>query len=292
MKGKELKVIEINRQIENKVHTLSVYAVFKDLKYGNVYTIFKDNEIDKKDTLYYASSHFKKDILVVLNVKDINKVEELVKEFTWNIVNNKENTNFEMIDLKDIEKAEIISYNTLLVKEEVIKTLDDKLIPKKEDKSLAYESLFSSSTRILIRGFTLVIMVVVAFFIVNRDVFEEPRKKVHCTFNDKEESLNANMSIEDDLYFGIESNNLYERKRKITYTFSDIETYNEYVKLGLYYKYEPIVSGSKLKYEYDESKKIFIIYEDMTTNEDYFEPTKYDEVLDRMEYYKYKCVSE
>ena len=42
MKGKELKVSELNKNIDTKEHMLEVYAVFRDVKYGNTYAIYKD----------------------------------------------------------------------------------------------------------------------------------------------------------------------------------------------------------------------------------------------------------
>ena len=76
MKGKELKVIDLEKKIDKEIHTLYVYAVFKDLKYGNIYAIYKDNNDITNDVLHYAGTHFKGDTLVLLNVKEVNKVEE------------------------------------------------------------------------------------------------------------------------------------------------------------------------------------------------------------------------
>ncbi len=289
MKGKELKVIDLEKKIDKEIHTLYVYAVFKDLKYGNIYAIYKDNNDITNDVLHYAGTHFKGDTLVLLNVKEVNKVEEMVKEFTWNIYNDKENTNYEMLDISSLNKAEIISSNTITVKDEVINTLTKKLIPKKKDDPSLLKPLISSSTKILIRGFSLALLVVVIFYFVNKDeLFKEETITVICNKKDVLEDINASEDRNDTFIFNSEKK-LLTRTVNIKYTFNDSNSYTEYKQLGLYYKYEPLVSSSEIEYVNDDVNNTFTIIEHAKTETEYFEPTNYDEVLERMAYYTYTC---
>ena len=289
MKGKELKVIDLEKKIDKEIHTLYVYAVFKDLKYGNIYAIYKDNNDITNDVLHYAGTHFKGDTLVLLNVKEVNKVEEMVKEFTWNIYNDKENTNYEMLDISSLNKAEIISSNTITVKDEVINTLTKKLIPKKKDDPSLLKPLISSSTKILIRGFSLALLVVVIFYFVNKDeLFKEETITVICNKKDVLEDINASEDRNDTFIFNSEKK-LLTRTVNIKYTFNDSNSYTEYKQLGLYYKYEPLVSSSEIEYVNDDVNNTFTIIEHAKTETEYFEPTNYDEVLERMTYYTYTC---
>ena len=289
MKGKELKVIDLEKKIDKEIHTLYVYAVFKDLKYGNIYAIYKDNNDITNDVLHYAGTHFKGDTLVLLNVKEVNKVEEMVKEFTWNIYNDKENTNYEMLDISSLNRAEIISSNTITVKDEVINTLTKKLIPKKKDDPSLLKPLISSSTKILIRGFSLALLVVVIFYFVNKDeLFKEETITVICNKKDVLEDINASEDRNDTFIFNSEKK-LLTRTVNIKYTFNDSNSYTEYKQLGLYYKYEPLVSSSEIEYVNDDVNNTFTIIEHAKTETEYFEPTNYDEVLERMAYYTYKC---
>ena len=134
MYGKKLKVIELNKSIDAKEHILEVYAVFKDVKYGNTYAIYKDTFDSTNDILHYASSHFKENTLVLLDIKNTEYVLELVKEFVWDLINGKENFKFEIINIDKIEKAEVISSNNIEVKDEVLITLKEKCIPKAKEE--------------------------------------------------------------------------------------------------------------------------------------------------------------
>ena len=289
MKGKELKVVDLEKKIDKEIHTLYVYAVFKDLKYGNIYAVYKDNDDKTNDILHYAGTHFKGDTLVLLNVKEVSKVEEMVKEFTWNIYNDKENTNYEMLDISSLNKAEIISSNTITVKDEVLNTLTKKLIPKKKNDPSLLNPLISSSTKILIRGFSLALLVVVIFYFVNKDeLFKEETITVICNKKDVLEDINASEDRNDTFIFNSEKK-LLTRTVNIKYTFNDSNSYTEYKQLGLYYKYEPLVSSSEIEYVNDDVNNTFTIIEHAKTETEYFEPTNYDEVLERMAYYTYTC---
>lgn len=290
MYGKKLKIIELNKSIDAKEHILEVYAVFKDVKYGNTYAIYKDTFDTTNDILHYASSHLKENTLVLLDIKNTDYVLELVKELVWNLINGEENPKFEIINIDKIEKAEIISSNNIKVKDEVLITLKEKYIPKtKEEIEELLPKKMSSSKKILITGFTLAFLVIVAFFIVNRDVFEPITYTLKCTKTEIDNSLGATIDTTDNLIFNKEDNLLLKRNITMVYTFNSKEDYDEYKKLGLYYKIEPIVSSATMTYNGDDTKNTFTVTEDMTTEKEYFEPTKYDEVLDKMEYYNYTC---
>ena len=290
MYGKELKVIELNKSIDTKEHILEVYAVFKDVKYGNIYAIFKDQYDVTNDILHYASSHFKENTLVLLDIKNKEYVEEIVNEFAWDLVNNKVNPKFEIIDTTNVNKAELISSNSIKVRDEVLITLRDKTIPKtKKELEQLQPKQMSSSKKILVIGFSLAFLVVVAFFIINRDIFEPITYTLKCVKTEVDNNLNANISTTDNFIFTEEDNMLLKRNIIIKYTFNDKEDYNEYKKYGLYYKIEPVVSSAIMTYNGNDFDNTFTITEDMTTEKEYFEPTNYDEVLERMEYYDYTC---
>ena len=76
---------------------------------------------------------------------------------------------------------------------------------------------------------------------------------------------------------------------EITYIFDNLESYNEFKRLGLYYKYEPIVSNSTLTYINDDINNKYIIKDNMTTEKEYFEPIIYDEVIKFMTNKNYTC---
>ena len=287
MKGKTLRVIELEKKIEEKEHMLDVYAVFKDLKYGNVYTIYKDNNDITSDVLHYASSHFKQSTLVVLDVKEKGKVEELVKELVWNILNNVNSNDFEMLDLKDIDRVEIIGSNTLKVKDEVLSTLKKLCIPKV--KQTNDEQKTKSSARILALGFTIAIGIASYFVITHKEEFKPETFNLICTKEYEDDELNAKVDYNDTLIFNT-NYELVERNIIMLYTFNSTDSYNEYKRLGLYYKINPVSSSSKMEYIDDDINNVFTIKESVTTEKEYFEATEYSEVVDRMNFNNYKCV--
>ena len=287
MKGKTLRVIELEKKIEEKEHMLDVYAVFKDLKYGNVYTIYKDYNDITSDVLHYASSHFKQSTLVVLDVKEKGKVEELVKELVWNILNNVNSNDFEMIDLKDIDRVEIIGSNTLKVKDEVLSTLKKLCIPKV--KQTNDEQKTKSSAWILALGFTIAIGIASYFVITHKEEFKPETFNLICTKEYEDDELNAKVDYNDTLIFNT-NYELVERNIIMLYTFNSTDSYNEYKRLGLYYKINPVSSSSKMEYIDDDINNVFTIKESVTTEKEYFEATEYSEVVDRMNFNNYKCV--
>ena len=287
MKGKTLRVIELEKKIEEKEHMLDVYAVFKDLKYGNVYTIYKDNNDITSDVLHYASSHFKQSTLVVLDVKEKGKVEELVKELVWNILNNVNSNDFEMLDLKDIDRVEIIGSNTLKVKDEVLSTLKKLCIPKV--KQTNDEQKTKSSAWILALGFTIAIGIASYFVITHKEEFKPETFNLICTKEYDDDELIAKVDYNDTLIFNT-NYELVERNIIMLYTFNSTDSYNEYKRLGLYYKINPVSSSSKMEYIDDDINNIFTIKESVTTEKEYFEATEYSEVVDRMNFNNYKCV--
>ena len=287
MKGKTLRVIELEKKIEEKEHMLDVYAVFKDLKYGNVYTIYKDYNDITSDVLHYASSHFKQSTLVVLDVKEKGKVEELVKELVWNILNNVNSNDFEMLDLKDIDRVEIIGSNTLKVKDEVLSTLKKLCIPKV--KQTNDEQKTKSSAWILALGFTIAIGIASYFVITHKEEFKPETFNLICTKEYEDDELNAKVDYNDTLIFNT-NYELVERNIIMLYTFNSTDSYNEYKRLGLYYKINPVSSSSKMEYIDDDINNIFTIKESVTTEKEYFEATEYSEVVERMNFNNYKCV--
>lgn len=288
MHGKRLRVKDLNKSFETEEHNIEVYLVFKDLKYGNIYSIYKDNF---SDTLYYASSHIRENTLVLLNIKNKEYIETLVKEIVWDIINDKSNFKIEIIDINNITNAEIISSNSIKVKDEVIITLNKKCIPKnikKESKNINKKRM-SSSTKILVTGFALTIFVIIMFLFFNKEVFAPVTYTLECTKVTYDKNLNAVLGVTDSFNFEKKSNILLTRNLVMEYTFFDENDYMEYKRLGLYYKVEPVVDSATMTYYMDDADLTFKIIESMDTKKEYFEPTQYDKVLSKMENDNYLC---
>lgn len=284
--GKRLRVSEFDMQVGKDDHELSVYAVFKEEKRGDVLAIYSDNKDENKDILHYASVHMKNDTIVFIDVK--NK-EEIVKEFTWKLLNDKENEGFVIIDIKDYSKAEIVSSNELLVKSEVISKLYEKTIPKVELEQTNNEKVKEKkSSRILFRGFSLAICVVIAFCVVNKDLIMGKNLKYTCVNAYLDTEVGTNKEDIESLAFNYD-NKLTSRVITTKYIFSDETKYKDYVNIGTYYNIKPKFSTSTPKYVEDEANKTFSIVEEVILDAYYNGKNTKDELLKELTDNNYQC---
>lgn len=287
--GKSLTVTEFDLKFGQDNHILDVYAVFKEEKRGDILAIYSDRFDTNKDILHYASVHIKQNSLVFIDVK--NK-EDIVKEFTWKMLNDKESEGFKLIDISKYEKAEIVSSNELVVKSEVIAKLYNKTIPKLEEKvkiKKAKKKMMSSSSKILLTGFTLAFLTIVTFFVVNKDILLGTNIKYVCTNSYLDTEVGSTKEEIQNLTFNL-NNELTSRSIITKYVFDDIDEYNNYVNLGTYYKQDPIFRKSSFRYEKDDTNKEFNIIEDVLLDEYYNGKNKKKELLEELINNNYQCV--
>lgn len=286
--GKTIKVSEFDLKFGQDDHKVDVYAVFKEKNRSDILAIYSDRNDSDKDTLHYASVHLKNDALVFIDVKDKS---EIVKEYTWKLLNSKENENFETIDISKYEKVEIVSSNELLVKSEVIKKLFDLTIPKEESKheKKKVKNKMSSSSKILLTGFSLAILVAISFVVINKDLILGTNIKYTCTNSYLDTTLGSNKQEIEYLTFNF-NDELTTRTMIIRYTFDNKEDYDDYVNEGVYYKYEPTFEKSKVEYKKDDSKFSFDIIEEVVIDEFYNGDNTKDKLINNLTNNNYHCV--
>lgn len=286
--GKSLTVTEFDLKFGQDNHILDVYAVFKEEKRGDVLAIYSDHLDTNKDILHYASVHIKQNSLVFI---DIKAKEDIVKEFTWKMLNDKETEGFKLIDISKYEKVEIVSSNELVVKSEVINKLYNKTIPKVEEKvkTKKVKKKMSSSSKILLTGFTLAFLTIITFFIVNKDILLGTNIKYVCTNSYLDTEVGSTKEEIQNLTFNL-NNELTTRTIITKYAFDDIDEYHDYVNLGTYYKQDPIFRKSSFRYEKDDTNREFNIIEDVLLDEYYNGKNKKDELLEELINNNYQCV--
>ena len=144
MIGKKIKINDYKFTYGKEVMYVNVYGVFKSGKSGNKYVIYSYiDDVNKKNKLYYGSVFVRNNELVVMLSKDTK--EDSVKEFTTDILSDKNEDNYEIISLKDIDSIQIIDDAPVSFDVDMNK-LYDKTIPKvkvikKEDKLFNYFNL-------------------------------------------------------------------------------------------------------------------------------------------------------
>lgn len=268
--GKILKVNELEIKAGGKDHEVSVFAVFKTKKHSDLYVIFTDNYSDDKEKLYYGSAHIRIDTLVILNSKKSDKDEELIKEFTWKLLNTNETEGFEVVDITGLNKAEIISFDYLEVKKEVITGLTKKTIPKPEPTKaeIREQAKSNSSAYIIYIGIFLSLVVVGVFCFVNKDLFTGIKESYTCVLSDADTDLEATLTITQKLSFD-RDDNIMMRTITSSYKFDREEGYSDYVNMGSYYQEETFFENSSVSYQTDMANFTFNLIEEVLIDDDY-----------------------
>lgn len=253
MNGKILKIASNDLYGNTTDRTISVFAVFDHLKYMNKYIIFSyTDELDKK-ILYYGSVHLKDNALVIFEVN--NNVLPYIKKFTEEYLNNKIDTKeYEIIDLKDIVKAEIISssqeeYDHLI-------ELDNISIPKpkinneEESKKNKHGFLYTILTIMII------LLIGATYIYFNPGLLEVKLKELNCSKNTYNEKLEMKYLKELDIKFN-KKNEPIVLNGIDTYTFTNESLYldfktnekqNEYFNTSGEYKYNDNLYQLKIFY--------------------------------------------
>ena len=102
MIGKQIRLNDYKFTYGRETIYLNVYGAFKNKKNGNKYVIYSyDN-----NRLYFGSLFIRnKEIIVMIPKEDES---EIVKKFTYSILDNKLSDDFEVISLDDIDSIQII----------------------------------------------------------------------------------------------------------------------------------------------------------------------------------------
>ena len=285
--GKTLRVKEFDFKFGKDDHKVDVYAVFKEDKRGDVLAIYTDYNDDNRSILHYASVHLKEYGLVFIDIKN---QEETIKEFTWKILNNKENEGFKVFDINKYNTVEIVSSNNILVKQEVIKILHEKCIPKIQNKETnkKVKKKMDSSKKILLTGFSLVFLVIIAFLITNKDILTGTSIKYSCINSYLDADIGSNKKEIQEFTFNFK-NELTTRKIITKYKFSNFEEYKNYDNGGSYFKWQPKFMNSNLDYDRDETNFEFSIIEYVVLDKYYNGKNTKEELLKELTNNNYEC---
>ena len=277
MYGKILKVSnnDLRGNVDDRV--VAVYAVFKHVKYMNNYVIFSFAGEYDKNKLYVGSVHMKEKSLVTFEVRndELDYINKFVTDYMNNTVNPSE---YEMIDISNMEKIEIISYT-----EEDFNGLDvlDKMTIKRENIVVQEEV---NERKPIILYVLLVIMILllvgITYLYLNPDLLKVELKELNCTMEEYDRKVELN--YDSVAYAKFDSKDrLISLDREDTYKFDDISEYFDFKdnsKENIYFN----ISGS-YKYD-DDNKELKLIYNDNLVIYDY------EEVLNYLKSKGYSCI--
>jgi len=289
MRGLEILVTNSDLVLKQEQRLVKLFVMFKDLKYGTKYVIFTDNSSNE---LLYGNPSVNGKKMVIMKFKNI-KDAELVKEFVWDLVNDKPVSNFEIIEIPELDKLEIIDNNSLEVKDEFIEKLNDLYFKKEEllDVEVSVENnniktkqkknkipLLLTIIFVLILGGGVIYLKNNPELLYGKDIY------VECKYKTSIKELNSNVNELVILTFN-NSRILKKHEKEIIYIFNDNDKYYEFKEKNLQYEYV-LESGEEKFVDEELSYKLFVDY---NLGKDYKFPKGYDELF---EYYKdlnYSC---
>lgn len=275
MIGKQIRLNDYKFTYGRETIYLNVYGAFKNKKNGNKYVIYSyDNS-----RLYFGSLFIRnKEIIVMIPKEDES---EIVKKFTYSILDNKLSDDFEVISLDDIDSIQIID-ETLCDFNVDMSKLYDITIPKpkvekeeiKPNKKISIASIF----------FVLLFVVIILFFFVNPEVIFGKNKEYSCTKSYLHDELPASVNEEVVLVFN-GKDNINSIDVKTDYVFSDAQYYKDFKDKSYFYNY--FKEGDTYKFE--DTTYTYRLFSKIDTNEDYFMPSKLDDLISHYRNNGYEC---
>ena len=275
MIGKQIRLNDYKFTYGRETIYLNVYGAFKNKKNGNKYVIYSyDNS-----RLYFGSLFIRNKEIIVMISKD--DASEIVKKFTYSILDNKLSDDFEVISLDDIDSIQIID-ETLCDFNVDMSKLYDITIPKpkvekeeiKPNKKISIASIF----------FVLLFVVIILFFFVNPEVIFGKNKEYSCTKSYLHDELPASVNEEVVLVFN-GKDNINSIDVKTDYVFSDAQYYKDFKDKSYFYNY--FKEGDTYKFE--DTTYTYRLFSKIDTNEDYFMPSKLDDLISHYRNNGYEC---
>jgi len=261
MTGKVLKVASNDLYGNSEDRNVRVYGCFEHSKYMNNYIVFS---VEGNNKLCYGSVHLKDKSLVIFAVK--SEIKKYVLEFLDEYVNDRLE-NFKMIDINNIDKVELVSFNEM--EYDNIKLLDEKSI-KIEVKQ---EEVVESKP---ILGYLLVVVLVlfalgITLLYFKPELFIIKYKGLECKNNMYDEKIGLRYDIDKEIRFD---------KDDVVESISVVQTYI-FLDSNSYYKFKEENSnniyfnnGERYKYV-DEELKFKLFYEEESVIDSYNEMLSY-----------------
>ena len=261
MAGKILKVSsnDVYGKVDERVTV--VFACFEHTKYMNNYVIFSFLGEYDSNKLCYGSIHMKKDSIVIFSVKD--NIKQYFDEFLLEYENNNV-TNFKILDISNIEKVEIVSYNEMDY--DKLQLLDDISIIRivKEDDGI-------KEKQPVFLYFLLFILIIFAVGITllyfKPELFTVKYKELVCSDTLYDNEMKLDYDIEKDIKF--DKNDKVESIDVVrNYTFLDSEDYYQFKDNDKHMEY--LKNGEGYKY-IDDALQFRVMYQETSVIDDYDE---------------------
>lgn len=283
MNGKVIKVKSNNYEFGAHDRYVNILGCFKYMPNGNIYIVYSD--IDTKyNIIYYGSGHVRETQALCMLIRNISE-EEIIKEYIFKIINKENLDNFQFISIENIEGIELIGSSKFEVKPEILNSLIDIVIPKKEVKEEIKEEIKpkkkKKTSKTILIFLLLIIIIGVTFYLFGNKPKDRTEKNITCTKTYKHDTLIADIEETNKYNFNV-NDNLESINTTLNYQFNS-ESYQDFILRGTIHKYVPSsIEGTWTK---DDNNYTFKTITKEIVDTSYNKPTDYEEVLS---YYKNK----
>ena len=288
--GKNVKLNELGLSYGTKSKMVSIIAFFKYKKDNNLYAVCVEDTNIPYGLVYYGTAHIKGDNLIVIGSK--NPIQEVPQELLFKLNNNQELEDFEIQNIDNINSIELITPNKIEIKKEVVLDAIEKCVPKPvidNDNNKGTSKVKKKNSALPLLLILIFLLLGVGgyfyFFSGNDDAIID--KSFTCTMTTYDRSINANV-FEDNTYYFNNNDILEYVNISSKYTFLYEDEYNDFMDRSLYYNYLKDDSG----FSTNNDELSFTILERVEIDEDYSQPTNYEEALNYYKKKNYDCIEE
>ena len=278
MYGKTLGVVEYNLTFGTNIRMVNVFGCFRYKKNNNIYIVYADVNT-KYEFIHYGSSYIKNNI--ILSMASRTEDVEVIKEYIYKVINNEDLSDFERFDLNGATGVEIIASNNLEIKLDVIRKLEELMIPKKEEVVVADVKPKKEKKKIKFnKGLLLVVLLSIVvlgggYFYLSTKLSNVVAKEIVCSREYNDSKLDA-IVLEVNTYIFYNNSDLDSVETLSTYKFGSEETYLDFINRGTYYKYIP---NDEAVPNFDATTYTFEVKSVKKVDSAYVEPTGYEEVF-------------
>ncbi len=276
MNGKILKVSSNDLYGNADDRQVVVFCAFNHLKYMNKYVIFAFSDKYNEKKLCYGSVHLKKDSLVSFAINSNDIINDFVTKYLSGNLDSKE---YEIIDISDINKIELVSYSEMEC--DKLKELDDMSI-KREKVEVTNNNNNKKSGLYTLLFIMIALLIGVTYIYLNPNAFKEKMKILECNMYSYNKKTELNYHSDVVVRFN-EEDEMRSYERIDIYKFEDDDIYSDFKENHKESEYFNITGSYKYN---DDDLELRIIYEEKPII------NSYEEIYQYLKKEGYSCIED
>lgn len=287
--GKVVKVFTNELTFGKNDRLVNIFGLFKYKKNNTNYVVYAD-VVNEYNIIYYATAHIKENNILTLDAKK-EEDANAIKEYIFKLTSGESLNDYEPLSLDNIETIEIIGFSKIDVKPEILSSLIELTIPKKEEKTSSKTNKIKKKKSSLK---TVLLILIIAclgggayLYFTNLPDPNAISKNIVCKTNYEHDELEATVYEEKTFNFN-NQDTLKSIDNLNSYLFNTTDDYLDFVNRGLYYKYMPD-DNTEGGYNLDNNTNTYKVTIKETIDETYTEATAYEEVLSVYKSKGYSC---